>query len=152
MLPLVKISLSSFPLERPSKNSFSWCQCGISIFFPSEMAFVWMNKLPNLLLQSYKNKWRGVTIRCGRVGRGEQYPSTPLPIPYIDLNSQTITQQHQKCTFSQFSTRSPWIDWRTDKPTDGWTDKPSYRIKSCVSTVHSLKMHFIKGGNHFKRL
>ena len=33
--------------------------------------------------------------------------------------------QERKCAFSHFLTQSPW---RTDGPTDGWTDKASYRV------------------------
>ena len=33
--------------------------------------------------------------------------------------------QGWKCAFSHFLTQSPW---RTDGPTDGWTDKASYRV------------------------
>ena len=76
----------------------------------------------------------GSQYRCGRVGRGIQPPSTPIPIP----NTQTYTKSIK-------NTRFPTFQIDDHGRTNGRTDKASYRVACPQLKTHrqSTKQHEI---------
>ena len=66
------------------------------------------------LKQEYKQVMRGHNI----VADGWAGASNPIHTPNPTLSHANIHKTYQKCSFLNFSTRSP----RTDGRTDGWTN------------------------------
>ena len=77
-----------------------------------------------------QNKWRWVTISLRTGGQGHPTPSLTPTTPPNTLTHKQYQLQHQKYAFFAFSTRTWQLerDGRTNGPTNGRTDKASYRV------------------------